>query len=297
MALNIRETITPKNQPLDAENRSNTETDVPHRYENALNRVFSGDLDTIKESNEKPKIHVPEKTKDGKYRDPETGKIFDSIGAWIVHQCTIIRRFVSIANTYHKRADKEYAQYMNAEANGLTAAEKWEHYQKSQHYYQLEKDYRERIKARMEALKKVIDEEDVDVKKLSGEELAEVIINNPQAVIDAAPEENAEEVEELCEEIAAAFENEEDVVVSGGLLPQYQAMIDSGEYESVEELCNDLGLDYDDVYDTTEKPYGEEYRKGFEDAINGKAVDPDEQSDAYKDGQAAAAELMDLLED
>ncbi len=33
------------------------------------------------------------------------------------------------------------------------------------------------------------------------------------------------------------------------LYPKYERLMSRGEYESVEEMCNDLGLNYDDVYD------------------------------------------------
>lgn len=33
------------------------------------------------------------------------------------------------------------------------------------------------------------------------------------------------------------------------LLPKYQKLMDRGEYSSIEEMCNDLCLNYDDVFD------------------------------------------------
>ena len=30
---------------------------------------------------------------------------------------------------------------------------------------------------------------------------------------------------------------------------EYERMLERGEYDSVEELCNDLGLNYEDVYE------------------------------------------------
>lgn len=33
------------------------------------------------------------------------------------------------------------------------------------------------------------------------------------------------------------------------LLPYYERLMASGEYFSVEEMCNQLGLNYDDVYE------------------------------------------------
>ena len=36
---------------------------------------------------------------------------------------------------------------------------------------------------------------------------------------------------------------------SMGLLPYYERLMESGEYSSVNEMCNQLGLNYDDVYE------------------------------------------------
>lgn len=33
------------------------------------------------------------------------------------------------------------------------------------------------------------------------------------------------------------------------LLPRYERLMERGEYETVEEMCNALCLNYDDVYD------------------------------------------------
>ncbi len=31
--------------------------------------------------------------------------------------------------------------------------------------------------------------------------------------------------------------------------PIYQKILDSGKYDCIEDLCNDLGLDFDDIVD------------------------------------------------
>lgn len=36
------------------------------------------------------------------------------------------------------------------------------------------------------------------------------------------------------------------------LYPRYERLLRNGEYDSVEEMCNALGLNYDDVYDYDE---------------------------------------------
>lgn len=33
------------------------------------------------------------------------------------------------------------------------------------------------------------------------------------------------------------------------MYPEYRKMLESGRFDSVEELCNQLALNYDDVYD------------------------------------------------
>jgi ribosome assembly protein YihI (activator of Der GTPase) len=38
----------------------------------------------------------------------------------------------------------------------------------------------------------------------------------------------------------------------GKYKPRYQKMLDEGLYVSIEELCEDLGLDYEDVYDDSD---------------------------------------------
>ena len=37
------------------------------------------------------------------------------------------------------------------------------------------------------------------------------------------------------------------------LYPEFQRLIDSGEYSSVEEMCNHLCLNYDEVYDYSDE--------------------------------------------
>lgn len=38
----------------------------------------------------------------------------------------------------------------------------------------------------------------------------------------------------------------------GKMCSDYEDMLSSGEYESEDELCNDLGLNYDDLYEDDE---------------------------------------------
>lgn len=42
------------------------------------------------------------------------------------------------------------------------------------------------------------------------------------------------------------------------LYPEYQKLLDRGEYTSVEEMCNRLCLNYDDVFDYSDMDDEEE---------------------------------------
>ena len=45
------------------------------------------------------------------------------------------------------------------------------------------------------------------------------------------------------------------------LLPEYDRLLERGEYDSIEELCNALGLNYDDVFDYADLDDEEEDRE------------------------------------
>jgi len=85
-----------------------------------------------------------EKGEDGKYYDKETGKAYDSIEAWEKVQETLARRYESTARYYEDKAKKEWARFKNAEQNGESDAEKWEHYRRSQEYYAKAKECKEK---------------------------------------------------------------------------------------------------------------------------------------------------------
>lgn len=93
-----------------------------------------------------------EKGDDGKYYDKETGKAYDSIDAWVKAQETLIKRYESTADFYENKAKKEWARFKNAEANGESEAEKWEHYRNSQEYYAKAKECKEKAKHLREKL-------------------------------------------------------------------------------------------------------------------------------------------------
>lgn len=85
-----------------------------------------------------------EKDEDGKYYDKETGRAYDSIEAWEKAQDTLAKRYESTAQYFEDRAKKEWARFKNAEQNGESNAEKWEHYRRSQEYYAKAKEYKEK---------------------------------------------------------------------------------------------------------------------------------------------------------
>lgn len=38
-----------------------------------------------------------------------------------------------------------------------------------------------------------------------------------------------------------------------GLYPEYDKMMEDGLYDSINEMCNDLGLNYDEVFDYSDE--------------------------------------------
>lgn len=85
-----------------------------------------------------------EQGEDGKYYDKETGRAYDSIEAWEKAQETLAKRYESTAQYYEEKAKKEWARFKNAEQNGESDAEKWEHYRRSQEYYTKAKECKEK---------------------------------------------------------------------------------------------------------------------------------------------------------
>lgn len=84
------------------------------------------------------------KSDDGKYYDKETGKAYDSIEGWEKAKETLAKRYESTAKYYEEKAKKEWARFKNAEKNGESDAEKWEHYRHSQEYYGKTKECKEK---------------------------------------------------------------------------------------------------------------------------------------------------------
>lgn len=103
----------------------------------------SGKKDVIETKNHSSYL---EKGNDGKYYSKETGKSYDSIGAWEKAQETLGKRYDSTAIFFEKKAQKEWARFKNAESNDESDGEKWNHYQRSQEYYAKAQEYAEKAK-------------------------------------------------------------------------------------------------------------------------------------------------------
>lgn len=103
-----------------------------------------------------------EKGDDGKYYDKETGRAYDSVEAWVKAQETLAKRYESTAQYFEDKAKKEWARFKNAEQNGESDAEKWEHYRRSQEYYAKAKDCREKAAHIREKLNSNSDTEPVN---------------------------------------------------------------------------------------------------------------------------------------
>jgi hypothetical protein len=77
-------------------------------------------------------------------------------------------------------------------------------------------------------------------------------------------------------------------------------MMETKGYESEDEMCNQEGLNWEDIYDDESSTYGDEYRRGFADCIdedrNPYTVDPEEYSEAYYQGMCDAQELRKLID-
>lgn len=75
--------------------------------------------------------------------------------------------------------------------------------------------------------------------------------------------------------------------------------MDEGDYDSIEEMCNAEGLNYDEIYDDEPSTYGEEYQRGFVDCIDKNkspyTTSEDECSEAYYQGLLDAQELREFL--
>lgn len=270
--------------------------------------------DTKDSAEDKDYSDYLEKGDDGKYYDKETGKAYDSIEAWEKAQETLAKRYEGTAKYYEEKAKKEWARFKNAEKNGESDAEKWEHYRRSQEYYAKAKECKEKAEKTWAKLGKTSDtssennqsspekeyQDASERREYSGRELLYEARTSAESLAQKADSrEDAERVKTLCEEIAYNSDRDDEVEANGGLLPEYQRLMDEGDYDSIEEMCNAEGLNYDEIYDDEPSTYGDEYQRGFVDCIDKNkspyTTSEDECTDAYYQGLLDAQELLDLL--
>lgn len=131
-------------------------------------------------------------------------------------------------------------------------------------------------------------------KRFSAEEALDKALNDPNFWADRTDtEDDSDEVRVLCNEIANGVSNDDDVIVHDGIYPEYERMIEAGEYEDEEDLCNGEQLNYEDIYDTRSERYGYEYTQGFKDGWN-SVEDEDHDNEAYNKGKSDAEALTSL---
>lgn len=269
--------------------------------------------DTKDSSEDKDYSDYLEKGDDGKYYDKETGKAYDSIEAWEKAQETLAKRYESTAKYYEEKAKKEWARFKNAEKNGESDAEKWEHYRRSQEYYAKAKECKEKAEKTWAKLGKSSDgpndsrntdeiaQNDVlERRSYTGRELLYEARTSAESLAERADNrEDEERVKALCEDISYNSDRDDEVEANGGLLPEYQRLMDECDYDNIEEMCNAEGLNYDEIYDDEPSTYGEEYQRGFVDCIDKNkspyTTSEDECSEAYYQGLLDAQELREFL--
>lgn len=313
----MRESDAPRLSP-NTELRENPFSDSSDIFDAAFKKFgLTADISENKASDAKDSSEDKdylEKGDDGKYYDKETGKAYDSIEAWEKAQETLAKRYEGTAKYYEEKAKKEWARFKNAEKNGESDVGKWEHYRRSQEYYAKAKECKEKAEktwtklgktsdASNETKQSESDNEQRDVserERYSGQQLLYEAKMSPASLAEKAEnKEDAERVKTLCEDISYNSYCDDEVEANGGLLPEYQRMMDEGDYDSIEEMCNAEGLNYDEIYDDEPSTYGEEYQRGFVDCID-KNKSPyttaeDECSEAYYQGLLDAQELRELL--
>ena len=135
---------------------------------------------------------------------------------------------------------------------------------------------------------------------LSGEELLSHAQMNPEALMDSVSSEtDAAAIRQLCGEIADRANSFAELPPSGGLLPEYQRLMEDQGYESESEMCNIEGLNWDEIYDDEPSVFGDEYKRGFIDSVdqqmNVYTIDADQYNQAYYQGILDAHELRILI--
>lgn len=131
-------------------------------------------------------------------------------------------------------------------------------------------------------------------RRISADEALEKVLNSPEWWSkQTASEEDADEVDVLCSDVKRRLANDDDISIHNDLYPEYEKMLESGEYENEEDLCNDEGLNYDEIYDGKIERYGDEYEQGFKDGWN-NVDEGSHNNDAYNQGVSDAEALISL---
>ena len=144
-------------------------------------------------------------------------------------------------------------------------------------------------------------------------EVKEAVFQDPDALLDAIRynpdsllDENAdtgtrERLHTLRNEIIDECSRTDIIEPTKEMYPEYAKMLQDGIYESVEDLCNQECLNYEDVYDSEPKEYGAEFKRGLSDYIvqsqGSPFYDSDELSggnEAYSNGARCAARAVDF---
>lgn len=131
-----------------------------------------------------------EQREDGTYCDKETGRVYDSVEEWKKAQETLAKRYEGAANYYEQQAKKEWARFKNAEENGASDAEKWEHYRRAQKYYATVKECREKAK---KIRARLGDDPSSQKTEANSSE-----INERNGLVEAVPADRQKAVRELC---------------------------------------------------------------------------------------------------
>lgn len=160
----IRETDRPKLKDSDNSYRAPIEMKPRSDLSNVLNSAFKA-FGFTEETNSENKLESSETAEDkdyskcleegddGRYYDRETGRVYDSVEDWVKAQETLAKKYDGAADYFHNKANKEWARFKNADANGESEEEKWKHYRKAQEYYTKAKECKEKaahIRERLE---------------------------------------------------------------------------------------------------------------------------------------------------
>lgn len=172
--------------------------------------------ETAESSEGKDYSQYLEKGDDGKYYDKETGKAYDSVEDWVKAQETLAKRYEGTAQYFEEKAKREWARFKNAEENGESDAEKWEHYRESQKCYAKAKDCREKAEKIRDKIENTNDRSQIE------ESSDNIVENNNNQELAATQE-------------SRTFEGDNSIEVNE-YSKEYQSIVNALEKEKVEYL-------------------------------------------------------------